>query len=255
MDRKKWFILALILLVILIWLVSPTIGNVNEPFWIFPHFSLLFDSDKALQITQEFVTRFPRRVLGTFESRQSAEFLMERLESLGYKTGDSQFDALIAGHREVGRNVLASRPGQVPETLAVIAHYDTAPSTIQGAADDGSGIGVLLELARVLSESAPHRGLLFVASDGEGWGMLGALDLARHYPGRRNIAAVVSLDSVCAGSLGKIALDLVGQFGGYTPPWLRQISRRAAEGEELLVVSPFGFEEYLERSLLLSWTG
>jgi len=177
MKRDTVSILALIVLVIFAWLVSPTIGNIREALWILPQFPALFDSSKSFQVTQEFVTRFPRRVLGSNEARQSADFLRQRLGGLGYKTDYLEFDATIAGRPEVGRNVLAFKPGRTPEMLAIVAHYDTAPTTVQGAMDDGSGIGVLLELAREFSESTPLRSLLFIASDGEEWGMLGALDV------------------------------------------------------------------------------
>ncbi len=255
MDNKaKITFVSLSVLVIVAWLVSPTIGETDNALWVLPQFTLLFDSTKALQITQEFVTRFPSRVLGSIESNQSADFLRHRLDILGYQTSYSQFDATIAGHRQVGENVLALKPGSTPETLAIVTHYDTAPSTVQEATDDGSGIGVLMELARIFSESRTQRSLLFVGLDGDEWGMLGALDLARNYPERQHIAAVLSLDCTCTSDLSAMALDTVGLTGGYTPPWLRELSRMAAERERLPVVFPAGLCEHFERAIQLSWT-
>jgi len=253
-SRQAKFVFGLMVLVIFFWLVSPMVGGIQEPAWVLPQFSLSFDASRAYETTREFVTRFPRRVLGSIEARQSTGFLRQQLEPLGYKISYMHFDATIAGHRQVGRNVLAFKAGQVPEILAVIAHYDTAGTTYQGAMDDGSGIGALLELARILSSSPTRRSLLFVASDGEEWGMLGARDLARNYPDRSKIVAALSLDGVAVGSLSEITLDTVGQMGGYTPPWLRQISSIAAGAQALAVSEPSGFQEHLERALLLSWT-
>ena len=74
--------------------------------------------------------------------------------------------------------MIGFRQGQGAETLAVIAHFDTAPTANQGAAANGSGIGVLLELARVFAESPTHRSLLVIFSDGGEYGSLGAKDIA-----------------------------------------------------------------------------
>ena len=104
--------------------------------------------------------------LGSLEARQSSGYLRDHFEKLGYSVSFSHFEATIKGREEVGRNVLAYREGAHPEIVAVVAHYDTAPTTVQGAIDNGAAIGVLLELARVFSDSFRH-GLLLIASDGE----------------------------------------------------------------------------------------
>jgi len=242
------------LLVVFCWLVSPMAGDIQEQASVLPQFPLSFDASRAYELTRDFVMRFPRRVLGSIEARQSTGFVRQQLEPLGYKISYMHFDATIAGRRQVGRNVFAFKAGQVPEMLAILAHYDTARTTYQGAMDDGSGVGVLLELARVLSASPTHRSLLFVATDGAEWGMLGARDLARNYPDRNRIVAALSLDAVAIGSLAEITLDTVGQMGGYAPPWLRQIFRLSARAQSLPVSEASGFREHLERALLLPWT-
>ncbi len=248
-------VFGLMVLMILCWMVSPTAGNIQEPAWILPQYQLAFDASRSYEMTREYVTRFPRRVIGSFESRGSTGYLKQHLEPLGYKIDYMNFDATVAGLRQpVGRNVLAFRAGQTPEIIAVLAHYDTARTTNQGAMDDGSGVGVLLELARVFSADPTHRSLLFVATDGEEWGMLGARELARNYPERSKIVAALSLDFVAAGKLGEITLDTVGQSAGYTPPWLRQISRLAALAQNMQVSEAQGLGEHIERALLISGT-
>ncbi len=248
-------VFGLMVLVILCWLVSPTVGNIPEPAWVLPQHSLHFDAADAFEMTRAFVTRYPRRVIGSFEARGSTGFLKEHLEPLGYKIDYMNFDATIAGLRHpVGRNVLAYKPGEIPEIIAVLAHYDTARTTNQGAMDDGSGVGVLLELAKVIASAPTRRSFLFVATDGEEWGMLGARELARNYPEHSRIVAALSLDYVAIGKLSEICLDTVGQIGGYTPPWLRQISRLAAQPQSLPVSESYGPMEHIERALLISGT-
>ncbi len=255
MDAKQTrIVLIIILLIVLAWLGSPLFGKREraplDPARIQPQ----FDAALALDTTREFVTRYPRRVIGSIESRQSTGFLEKHFKDLGYETSYAHFDATIAGRRQVGRNVYAFKPGQTPEILAVVAHYDTAGTTFQGAMDDGSGVGVLLELARLAAAMPTRRGLLFVASDGEEWGMLGIRDLVSNYPGRRRIVAALSLDYVAIDDLAQITLDTVGQGAGYSPPWLRVLSECAAEAEQISVSEPGGFQEHLERALVFSST-
>ncbi len=253
-SKQAMLVYGLMAFVVLCWLVSPSVGTIQEPAWILPKFSLTFEGSRACGMTRDFVTRFPKRVLGSLEARQSTGFLTKQLEALGYQISYMHFDAVIAGRRQVGRNVLAYRQGEIQEIIAVLAHYDTAGTTVQGATDDGSGVGVLLELASMFAAVRTHRSLLFVATDGEEWGMLGALDLARNYPDRSRIAAALSLDYVAPGELGEITLGTVGQTTGFTPPWLRQIARLAALEQSPPVATPYRITEHVERSLLLSET-
>jgi hypothetical protein len=118
--------------------------------------------------------------------------------------------------------------------------------------DNGSGVGVLLELASVFSEMPARNSILFIASDAEEWGMLGALDLARSYPERERIAAILSLDYVAIGDLASIDLGTSGQMAGYSPRWLRELLRRSALLEKQDVTEPSGLNEHLDRALLIS---
>jgi hypothetical protein len=211
-----------------------------------------FNGDNAYQTTKEFATRNPRRVLGSLESWQAAADLLSAFKRLGYDVRESDFDAEIAGHRQTGRNVLAYKVGASPEILAVVAHYDTARTAGQSAVDDAAGVGVLLELGRIFAQSPSHRSLLFIASDGEVWGQLGAADIAAHYPERQQIVALLSLDGAGVGYLPGFRLDEDGQFGGFTPLWLRLVAWRNAVSLGLPVVSPFGWQEFVQRAFGLS---
>jgi len=213
---------------------------------------MIFSGDNAYQTTKEFATRNPRRVLGSLESWQAAADLLSAFKRLSYDVRESDFDAEIAGHRQTGRNVLAYKTGASPEILAVVAHYDTACITDQGAVDDAAGVGVLLELGRIFAQSPSHRSLLFIASDGEEWGQLGAADIAAHYPERRQIVSVLSLDGAGVGYLPGFRLDEDGQFGGFTPLWLRLVAWRNAVSLGLPVVSPSGWQEFVQRAFGLS---
>src|SRR5262245_6640595 len=70
-------------------------------------------------------------------------------------------------HGVAGANVLGVLRGPGPEFIVVAAHHDTAPEA-PGAYDDGGGVGVLIETARVLSaDGRRQRTVVFVSFDGE----------------------------------------------------------------------------------------
>jgi Zn-dependent M28 family amino/carboxypeptidase len=116
--------------------------------------------------------------------------------------------AHVASHLRpfVSRNVLATKPGADPkrsaEAILYTAHYDhlgivpemNGDNIYNGAADNATGCGILLELARAYGglEAAPPRSILFAAVTAEEQGLLGSEYLGRHSP----------------FAVGKISLDL-----------------------------------------------
>ncbi len=252
-TRQSKVVLITMVAVAALWLLSPVIGT-RRSYTLNAGDHVQFDSTRALRNTSEFVTQHPSRVIGSIESRQSSGLLQKRFQELGYAVSYAHFNAVVASRKQVGRNIYAFKPGRSQEIIAVMAHYDTAGTTLQGAMDDGSGVGVLLELARIMASRPLQRGILFVASDGEEWGMLGARELAANYPERGRIAAALSLDYVAIGDLAGLSLETAGQGGGYTPPWLRALARSAVEPEGLPLYEPYGFTEHLQRALPFSWT-
>jgi len=73
----------------------------------------------------------------------------------------------FASHGLEGHNVIGVLRAAGPEFVLVGAHHDTAPQA-PGAYDDGGGVGVMIEAARVLAKAgAQPRTLVFVSFDGE----------------------------------------------------------------------------------------
>jgi Zn-dependent M28 family amino/carboxypeptidase len=96
----------------------------------------------------------------------------------------------------ISRNVLAMVPGSDPkrsdEAVMYTAHYDHLGITpdkkgdniYNGAVDNGTGCGILLELARIWSVAKPQvpRSILFAAVTAEEQGLLGSEYLGKHSP-------------------------------------------------------------------------
>lgn len=77
--------------------------------------------------------------------------------------------------------------------VAVVAHYDSVGAGA-GAADDGSGVAAVLDIARRYHDTPPPRPVLFVLTDGEELGLLGARALVQDHV-LDGVAAVVNLEA------------------------------------------------------------
>jgi hypothetical protein len=131
-------------------------------------------------------------------------------------------------------NVVAVLPGRMPEAAArryyVIGHYDSRASNpmdrtsdAPGANDDGSGVAVTLELARVLADAELDATVVFLATAGEEQGLLGAAAHAADASERGlDIQAVLSNDIVGdpTGPGDKEDRDHVRVFSADLGAWL-----------------------------------
>jgi len=210
-----------------------------------------FEGAAALEYTRVVAEEFPDRVTGTPAARRAAEYLRAEFRKLGYQVTSSTFSMWLGGERVQGENVVACLEGEWPESVAVIAHYDGQFTSHQAAEDNASGLGVLLELARVLRQSPHRRGLIFAATDAEEWGMIGARELARFLKPRHTVA-VVSIDYLTAGPARALEMNCTGQFAGYTPLWLRQLLVASGRAQSARLDQATGVWEWIERALEVS---
>ncbi|HET8723728.1 MAG TPA: M20/M25/M40 family metallo-hydrolase [Anaeromyxobacteraceae bacterium] len=91
-------------------------------------------------------------------------------------------------------NVVARLPGTGGgRTVLVSAHHDSVPAG-PGAADDGSGVAIALELARALRAAPPPGDVLLLFDDGEEIGLAGAMAFLST-PEAREVGAVVNLEA------------------------------------------------------------
>jgi hypothetical protein len=101
---------------------------------------------------------------GSPRSRAAAAYVAAQLRGAGLSEV-RQEDFEVKGVR--GVNVVGLLKGTGPGMVVVGAHHDTAPDA-PGAYDDGGGVGVMIEVARVLARRpAPPRTIVFASWDGE----------------------------------------------------------------------------------------
>ncbi len=140
-----------------------------------------FNSDSAYHFINRQV-QFGPRVPNSTSHRNAGEYLVNKLKSYGAKVQVQEFTAVsFEGKQLLLRNIIASYYPEKQKRILLAAHWDTRPvadkdevnpqGTMDGANDGASGVGVLLEIARILGgDSSLHVGIDLILFDGEDWG-------------------------------------------------------------------------------------
>jgi hypothetical protein len=93
-------------------------------------------------------------------------------------------------------NIVAKLEGTAnTRAVLLVGHYDAAPSS-PGASDDGAAIVSLLETLRALKASAPLKNdVIFLATDGEEIGLLGAIAFVQQHPWAKDVGVVLNFEA------------------------------------------------------------
>jgi hypothetical protein len=115
------------------------------------------------------------------------------VERLPFTTGIKPNSSRIVVGR--GVNIVATLKGTGGgKKILVMGHYDSEPNAI-GAGDDGSACAAMLETARALQRgTALDRDVVFLFTDGEEDGLLGALAFTRDSARLADIGVVLNFD-------------------------------------------------------------
>ncbi len=139
-----------------------------------------FSGDSAYQFVERQVG-FGPRVPNSEEHERCGEWLAQELQRHGaevivQKGKSKAFDGKVL---ELS-NIVGQYNPNSKNRIMLYAHWDTRPfadkdiirknEPIDGANDGGSGVGVLLEIARQLSEKPPRIGVDIIFFDGEDYG-------------------------------------------------------------------------------------
>ncbi|MCT7975413.1 M28 family peptidase [Laspinema olomoucense] len=158
----------------------------------------------------------------TPDSRElSREYIRRRLVAAGWTLESQPF----AGE---GINLIAKKTGRNPDAGSILlgAHYDTVPGSA-GASDNGSGVAVLLEVARLLQDRETERSLELAFFDLEEIGLHGSF-------------AFASDPNLIADLRGAIVVDMVGyacyQAGCQAYPSQLPIQPPSARGDFVAVI-------------------
>jgi Peptidase family M28 len=121
------------------------------------------DADAALRHAAALAALGPHP-WGSPRAPVAAEYVASQFRDVGLEEVRLQ---PFESHGIKGANVIGVLRAPGPDFVVLGAHHDTAPSA-PGAYDDGGGVGILIEAARVLARRPERpRSLVFVSFDGE----------------------------------------------------------------------------------------
>ena len=168
--------------------------------------------------------------------------LINRLASLGLQV--STQPALVVNGSRSGsavaarlENVIGVLPGadRSAPALLLMAHIDTVPNS-PGAADDSIGVVSMIEIARLLSAgSAPQRDVIFLFTDGEEIGLLGAVAFFEQNPLAKHVGMVLNLEA--RGSSGRVSMFQTGSDNAA----MIDVYARAARNPEASSLTSFAY--------------
>ncbi|MEL7834729.1 M28 family peptidase [Fodinibius sp. N2] len=155
-----------------------------------------FSADSAYQFIGQQLSYGPRNP-NAEGHKLTKEYLLNRLQDYAGQryVFSQQFTAQgYDGDSLALSNIIASFNPQSSDRIFLCAHWDTRPRAdkdslnqdkpILGADDGGSGVGVLLELARIFKDNPPPIGVDIVLFDGEDYGREG--DFSKYFLGSRH---------------------------------------------------------------------
>ena len=141
-----------------------------------------FDADSAFHFVDKQVS-FGPRVPNTAQHVACGDYLVSELKRFGADVTEQKAD-LKAYNGTVlkSRNIIGSFNSDKKDRVLLFAHWDTRPfadqdpnennyrTAILGANDGGSGVGVLLEIARAIQKQTPAIGVDIIFFDSEDYG-------------------------------------------------------------------------------------
>ncbi|MEU5692886.1 M20/M25/M40 family metallo-hydrolase [Actinosynnema sp. NPDC020468] len=181
-----------------------------------------FSAERAFAHVEQ-IARRPHPV-GSAENERVRGYVADQARRFGARV--ELQDGRVAVPRKgvvriaVAHNVVARVPGTDPsgKALLVVAHHDSV-ATGPGASDDGAAVAAMLESLRVLGTRPVRNDVVFLFTDGEEMGLLGAEAFVRAN-GVDRFGAVLNFEARGSGGpvwmfqTGPGNADLVTAFAG-----------------------------------------
>ncbi len=215
---------------------------------------LKFDTQKSFSYMKTLAKGFPDRVTWSENRVKAGHWIKSELQKMGYQPKSLPFTEMIAGKQYTNlENIYVEKRGHTHpnEIIVAMAHYDITDTTREGAMDDASGVGVVMELARIFAQLPTDRTLLFLLTDSEEFGAFwGATTFARSYEKVDQIIAAANFDFVAPEKQTGILTLCDGLKSGFTPLWLREIAVDSIRSlKTVQAVDLYGIMEFVERAM------
>lgn len=169
-----------------------------------------FSVERALAIVRT-ISATPH-VSGSPANQKVRDWLVAELQKAGLEVQTQSSFAVRQSVKWPGMlaapvdNVIAVLPGadRSAPAVALMAHYDAVPYS-PGASDDAAGTAVVLDTAKVMARGPkPKRDVVFLFTDAEELGLLGATAFFREHALAKRVGVVVNVEA--RGSAGRATM-------------------------------------------------
>lgn len=182
----------------------------------------VFSAQRALTIVKAIAQQ--AHPTGSDENERVRQYLITQLKSMGL-TPETQSGIAYSGGAFTSvamvTNVVARLKGtDNGKAVLLMAHYDSV-TTGPGASDDGAGVAAELETLRALTQGpALKNDVIFLFTDGEELGSLGAQVFWHHHPWVGDVGVVVNFEA--RGSSGASLMFQTSEQNGWLIEQLAQ---------------------------------
>lgn len=157
-----------------------------------------FSAERAHNFLAQLIGDDQAHPSGSPRQRRVGDDLIARFKELGYDVQTQEgFRKTRRGRRIPLRNIFARLKGSEnhDQALMLASHYDSV-SKGPGAADAGASVVSILEIARIMKQrSEPRHDIIFLLTDGEELGLLGAKLFCEEHPWAKEVKAVINLEA------------------------------------------------------------
>ena len=166
--------------------LTPHVGEADTPV-----------SSAALRRHLEAIADKPRPA-GSAALADARDYVVGELRTLGYEPQVEASDATVGGRSVALSNIicrLSADAASDGDGLLVACHLDSVPAG-PGAGDDAAAVAALLETARLLRDVPGRvRDVVFLVTDGEELGLLGATAWVERHPDRMGCRRLLNFDA------------------------------------------------------------
>lgn len=160
----------------------------------------------------ETFSNYKSRAVGTADNQKATAQIKEILKNLGFTVSQPCY-------KEGACSIVADKAGDGSSTgvIMIMAHLDSVGKNFAGADDNASGVGVMLEVARVLKDYSNKKTIRFFATNGEESGLLGAAHYADQLKKSgeiKNMVLAINMDMVGYNSNGIVELETDKKYEG-----------------------------------------
>ena len=214
-----------------------------------------FEPSRAFRATEDFA-RFTDTTAGGVGDKAAAVWFAQRLQALSIPGYTQQFTAPLGDHSATLNNVAVVFPGESREAILVAAQRDpllvgsSASTTATPPLAKASGTGILLDLIQVFAARPHEKTLIFLSSDGGGYGGLGVDHFLRNDPRGHDVRVVLSMYGLGREDRDHLRAGIEGPKST-TPGWYLQLATATLGKAGLGVQSPGLGTQVADHALVL----